>query len=121
MAYGFKKNDRFRKRVEFAEISRSGKKLQDQHYIVFLSPGKFDCSRLGVTASRKIGNAVIRNRTKRLCREVFRINRRDFRGIWDISIVAKKPAVNLTYIRAESALKRLLSCIWKDGADQHCA
>jgi ribonuclease P protein component len=116
MAFRFTKADRLRKRVDFLTLARSGKNIQNRYYIVFYNPGLTGRSRLGVTVSKKVGKAVIRNRMKRICREVFRNNRHHINGAWDVSVVTKRPAVQLTYRQTEDVLKNLLNCICKDGA-----
>ena len=54
-------------------------------------------SRLGITVTKKIGNAVKRNRIKRLLREFFRVNKSGFSSSQDIVVIAKKEAYELTY------------------------
>ena len=49
-------------------------------------------TRLGITASKKTGNAVKRNRTKRLIREFFRLNKSFLPHGYDIVVVAKRGA-----------------------------
>ena len=53
-------------------------------------------SRLGLTVSRKVGNAVCRNRVKRLLREYFRQNNRFFAQPLDLSVIAKKNSGQVT-------------------------
>ena len=63
----------------------------------------FRC-RLGLTVSKKVGTAVIRNRVKRMCREFFRLNNRRLGGVWDINIIAKQSVADAP---REEALKSL--------------
>ena len=53
--------------------------------------------RLGITASRKIGNAVTRNRCKRIVREVFRRNKDLFPQGADVVVIVKQNMVNKGY------------------------
>jgi ribonuclease P protein component len=105
--FSFTKADRIRKRSEFIHISRFGKKLEDKHFIALFCPGQTERTRLGVTVTRKVGHAVTRNRIKRLSREYFRLNRQHIKGIWDINIIAKKAAADLTSDQAFSSLGSL--------------
>jgi ribonuclease P protein component len=92
----FSKADRILKRPEFIQLSRNGKKIQNRHFILIYLPGHQYQSRLGITVSKRVGNAVKRNRIKRLTREFFRHNRHRQKGTWDINIIAKKQAANLS-------------------------
>jgi ribonuclease P protein component len=71
------------------------KKIQNQYFIITFSPGRFKRTRLGITVSKKVGNAVTRNRIKRFAREYFRRNRQDIAGHWDVHLIAKKEAAGL--------------------------
>ena len=94
--HSFKKADRILKRNEFIQLSKFGRKLHNQDFIVIFAPGHFGRSRLGITVTRKVGNAVKRNRIKRLVREYFRLNRHLLSGDWDINVIAKKEAADLS-------------------------
>jgi ribonuclease P protein component len=66
--------DRLHRSAEFLRLQRSGARFQSPHFVLYA--GSLDHeperSRLGVTVSRRIGNAVVRNRVKRRVRECFR-------------------------------------------------
>jgi len=104
---GFRQTDRLLKRAEFLAVSRYGRKIQDSWFLVIYIPGRRNCPRLGVTVSKRVGNAVTRNRLKRLIREFFRKNRHALEVNWDINIIAKPAAANLTTQEVAASLNRL--------------
>ncbi len=70
------KENRLRKPSEFRCVYESGKRFEGRLMTVFILSSETDFQRLGITASKKaIGNAVQRNRAKRLLREAFRLNK----------------------------------------------
>ncbi len=71
--------------------------------------------RLGVTVTRKVGNAVVRNRIKRQTREFFRRRRADL-GCWDINVIAKRQAAG----QDPEALRKDLEDLF-DRLDQYTA
>lgn len=72
---GLPQSRRLRKRTDFQRIYRNGIRVVGRYLVVFAESGPAAKNRLGITASRKIGCAVVRNRCKRRIREVFRLNR----------------------------------------------
>lgn len=69
---GFPARVRVRRRADFERAYAEGNKRVGKWCVLFARANGLEFSRLGVTATRKIGNAVRRNRAKRLVREAFR-------------------------------------------------
>lgn len=73
---GLAKDQRLRKRADFLRVYENGKRFEGRFMTVFILPANSGVHRLGITATKKaIGNAVERNRAKRLLREAFRLSR----------------------------------------------
>jgi ribonuclease P protein component len=73
----FRAEDKLRRSGEFLRLQRTGVRYQTTHFVFFASRLRdSDRSRLGVTVSRRIGKAVVRNRIKRRLRECFRLRLR---------------------------------------------
>jgi len=90
--YAFPRHRRILHRGVFLRANRIGKRIVTRHLVFIICPNESGCSRLGLIVSRKVGNAVVRNRVKRVIREVFRLNKPlDKRNI-DI-IVIPRPAL----------------------------
>ena len=65
--------------------------------------------RIGITVSKKVGIAVVRNRIKRLVREVYRQSRERFPPGMDVVLVAKRGAEALDYATVVQELDKLCS------------
>jgi ribonuclease P protein component len=74
---GFSRDDRLRQRREFEECYASGVRVSGRHLQVFVLParGPKARTRLGISVSRRVGGAVVRNRVRRRLREIFRRTR----------------------------------------------
>ena len=118
MRFLFTKADRILKRSEFLQLSKFGKKTQNRYFVAIFSPGRFQRTRLGVTVARKVGNAIIRNRIKRFSREYFRLNRHIITGYWDINIIAKKKAADISSKQAFLSLQNIFNSISRSRGHQ---
>ena len=61
-----------RRRAEFTRVFEKGVRLRGRFMTCFALANGLKAPRLGIAASAKMGNAVVRNRAKRLVRELFR-------------------------------------------------
>lgn len=92
----FDKSGRLRKRSDFTVVAARGRKLYLPDFIIIRSASELSWPRIGITVSRKVGNAVCRNRIKRLIREFFRNNRNCFLSA-DYNIIARSGAAQLDF------------------------
>ena len=93
----FSKDARIRKKREYSTIYQQGVRNDSRNFIIITCRNQSGLSRLGITVSKKVGNAVRRNRIKRLLREFFRLHKTQFSPSQDIVIIAKKDIPILTY------------------------
>jgi ribonuclease P protein component len=72
MDHRFRAGSHIRRRPEFQQVYETGARLHGRLMTVFVLPRTDGRTRLGIAATKKLGGAVVRNRAKRLVREVFR-------------------------------------------------
>ncbi|HIJ81622.1 MAG TPA: ribonuclease P protein component [Desulfuromonadales bacterium] len=92
----FPKSARLRKRPEFLQLSSAPHKTSVRGFLVVWRANGLLCARLGITASKKVGSAVIRNRIKRYLREFFRQNRTLMEAV-DVNVIARRESAQMTY------------------------
>ena len=89
----FPKTDRVVKQSDFDRIHDSQSFAADKHLVVKGARNDLSKTRLGLSISRRVGNAVVRNRWKRTIREAFRTNREKIPAGWDFVVRPRKGAV----------------------------
>lgn len=93
----FRPADKIRKRPEYLSIYQHGTRTYAQHFTIVAQKNDLGYGRLGITVSKKVGNAVCRNRVKRLIREFFRLNKTRLIASRDIVVIGKKGMPRLSY------------------------
>ena len=103
---GFGRADRLRKSGEFILLQRCGARYQSGHFVLYgLGGAKDEPSRLGITVSRRVGNAVVRNRLKRRVRECYRLKLRAMlTASVAMVVIARKGAGNLEWATIDAEL-----------------
>ncbi len=93
-----KKSYRIKKNSEFQLVFKKGKSTANRQFVLYAlkKPGQKNF-RIGLSVSKQIGNAVKRNRVKRLIRETFKELQHDLPNEYDLVIIARKPAASLNF------------------------
>lgn len=111
--FAFGPDRRLRRHAEFAVSQRDGRRVGTRHFTLLVAAQATPeaPSRLGLVVARKVGNAVRRNRIKRLCRECFRTYPNLVPAGIDLVVIARPGAhaLKLGEVRAEwLSVERLL-------------
>ena len=117
------KLNRLRKNKEFRKVFEEGFFASNSILTIHLVPNVSMRRRVGFTAGKKLGSAVIRNRCKRRLRECYRLYQQDVPPGMDMVIVARKTLINATWLRLKTAfaeaVQRSRNIVEKRRGDKH--
>jgi ribonuclease P protein component len=85
-------SERLRRSDDYRRVFQCGKKLAAPAFVLYVLPRPGSRSRLGMAVSKRVGGAVVRNRVKRLIRELFRRYKAQLRPPCDVVFVARREA-----------------------------
>jgi ribonuclease P protein component len=102
----FRADEHLRKREDFERIYSTGQRHSGRLMTMFVGPNGRAGARLGIAATRKIGSAVVRNRAKRLVRELFRLHKPA--GGLDVVVVPRREMLDAPYDTLEAEFRALL-------------
>ncbi|WP_280771270.1 ribonuclease P protein component [Salipaludibacillus daqingensis] len=98
-----------RKNEEFQNVFKKGKSVANRQFVVYqLVKEEGTSIRFGLSVSKKIGNAVMRNRIKRLMKEVLRELSPELQQNRDIVIIARKPTSDMDYQQMKKSLNHVM-------------
>ena len=92
---------------EFRRLYQKGASSAGSCMVLYCRKNKLGHNRLGLTASVKLGHAVVRNRARRRLREVYRLNSPRLRKGWDIILVARSRTVTASWKELNDTFLRL--------------
>ncbi|MBD5780894.1 ribonuclease P protein component [Pelagicoccus sp. NFK12] len=97
---------RLRRNADFLQIRSHGKPYRCQYFALFSRIRAVEgtdvlCPRIGISAARRVGNAVTRNKIKRRFRELFRLHQHELRPEADIVLSLRQPAGKASYQELE--------------------
>lgn len=95
--FRLRKKERITKKTEFQTIIKQGTRYTTKNFTIIIHRNKRDTRRLGISVSKKVGEAVKRNRVKRLVREFFRLHKDQLPEFCDFLFIAKSGSIQLNY------------------------
>lgn len=104
-----KKEFRVKKNKEFQEAFKRGKSFANRQFVVYsLQKDEQSHFRIGLSVSKKIGNAVMRNQIKRYIRQAFHELDADLKQNYDFIIIARKPTADMDFFEIKKSLIHVL-------------
>jgi ribonuclease P protein component len=113
-AFSLEKGERLLRRADFERLSKYGNRIDSDYFVILYTRNGLGKLRLGVTVSKRVGRAVIRNRLKRLVREHFRQHKGLFSDSYDVNVIAKGGTSDLPPRRIREALDAIVRDILRD-------
>ena len=95
-----------RKRAQYQAVYRSGVARGDNFIVIKSLANELEFSRYGFSVNKSLGKAVVRNRVRRMLKEIARLA--PIKPGWDIVFIARPSAVDVSYHQLEKSVDRLL-------------
>ena len=104
-----KKSEVVKSNKLFNEIIAKGKKCQNAYFVIYNKESTDNYPKFGIAISKKLGNAVTRNKQKRRMRELLTINKKIFSNNRDYIIIIRKAFINANYELLNKELNKLMN------------
>lgn len=105
----YRKLERITNHSRYRTIYQQGVWRSSRHFTTITCSNDRGTKRLGITVTKKAGNAVRRNRIKRLIREFFRLNKSLFPAGYDVIVMARRNMPPIKYQEAYRELTELFT------------
>ena len=104
-----KKINIVRKNQDFKRILNQRKSLGNKYLVIYYKENNINLNRYGISVSKKVGNAVTRNKIKRQIKNIIDKNQNLFKKNQDYIIIVKKAILDLKFNEIEESIKKLLT------------
>ncbi len=112
-----KKQERIKKHEEFQTIIHSKNIEKNSAYIIYYQKSDNNLLRVGISVSKKIGNAVIRNKIKRQIRHIVYFVKNNYKKL-DIIVIVRTNYQKNTFLENQQLLECALKNIWRKINEQ---
>ena len=111
-----KKAEMIKKHQDFTEIIKNQKYQKNQNFVLYIKESKFNYPHFGIAVSKKLGNAVIRNKCKRRMRVILDKYKNQLRSDKDYIIIMKENSSKISFQELETSFKSLIerTNLWKE-------
>jgi ribonuclease P protein component len=103
------RNFRLTQSTDIKRVRRSGKSYAHPLFVLVILPAEGESTRIGIIAGLAIGNAVQRNRAKRLLREAIRPILPTVSNGWKIVLIARHPILETNFKDIQTGLNQILT------------
>lgn len=97
-----------KKNYQFRYVYNRGKSIANKHLVMYVVKNGKNANRLGISVSKKVGKSVTRSRVTRLIRESYRLLENNIRLGFDIVVIARVNAKDVSYNDINASLNHLL-------------
>lgn len=104
-----RKSYRVKKERDFQNVFHSGKSIANRQFVIYQLPKEQQAHfRVGISVSKKLGNAVTRNRIKRMIRSILTELKPQIASELDFIVIARVPVVSMNYQEAKKCMMHVL-------------
>ena len=100
-------SESLKKNKDFQTVYRQGKSYANKYLVLYIMENQTEKNRIGISVSKKVGNSVVRHHLTRLIRESYRLQEECFQRGYDLVVIARQSAKDVTYKEMDSALIHL--------------
>ena len=100
-------SESLKKSKDFQNVYNKGNSYANRLLVMYVLENHTDKNRLGISVSKKVGNSVVRSRSKRLIYEAYRLNYHELKPGYDYVFVARSAIKDKKYSDVEGAMKNL--------------
>ena len=109
------KAERISNSRHFNRVFKKGRRIKFPEFTIVAAPNGLPFSRMGIGVGRRFGNAVKRNRAKRLCRELFRLNKYQLPKGIDIVFIPHQEILKASWQKLQANMKKAGKIIERNG------